>query len=153
MFVKAGSIIPLGPVLRWVDEFEADPLTLDVYPAGSTSYTLYEDDGISEGYLGGAYATTTFTCDDTSGHAVVTIGSQATAKYPFAGQLCSRTYVLKVEGQGSRPVMVTREGNVEPTLSALDFAAATEGWYYDGATKTVWLKFPLSSNAMTSVSL
>src|SRR5262249_29250323 len=60
VFVKAGSIIPMGPDLQWVDEKPADPLTLDIYPAGTTSYTLYEDDGVSEGYLGGAYATTKF---------------------------------------------------------------------------------------------
>jgi alpha-glucosidase (family GH31 glycosyl hydrolase) len=153
MFVRAGSIVPMGPVVQWVDELPADPLTLDVYPAGSTSYTLYEDDGISEGYLGGAYATTTFTSNDTSGHVVVTIGSQATAKYPFTGQLCSRTYVLKIDGQGTAPAIVTRDGNAEPTSSAAAFAGATEGWYYDRATKTVWVKFPLSSKAMTSVSL
>jgi alpha-glucosidase (family GH31 glycosyl hydrolase) len=38
------------------DEHPADPLTLDVYPGGATSYTLYEDDGMSDGYLGGAFA-------------------------------------------------------------------------------------------------
>ena len=69
LFVKAGSIIPLGPVLHYVDEQPADPLTLDVYPRGMTSYTLYEDDGISNGYQGGAYATTKFTSDNSAGHA------------------------------------------------------------------------------------
>jgi len=153
MFVKAGSIIPMGPVVQWADELPADPLTLDVYPAGTTSYTLYEDDGISEGYLGGAYATTKFTSDDTNGHVVLTVGAQSTAKYPFTGQLCSRTYVLKIDGQAVAPARVTRGGNVEPTSSAAAFAGTAEGWYYDGVAKTVWVKFPLSSDAMTSVSL
>jgi len=85
IFVKAGSIIPMGPKLRWVDEVPPDPLTLDIYPSGSTSYTLYEDDGMSEGYMGGAYSTTTFKADDSGGKVVVTIEAQKTAKYRFAG--------------------------------------------------------------------
>lgn len=153
MFVKAGSIVPMGPPILWVDELPADPLTLDIYPAGSTSYTLYEDDGISEGYLGGAYATTKFTSDDTSGRVVVTIGAQVTAKYAFTGQVCSRTYVLKIEGQRTAPSMVTRDGNAEPASSAAAFAGTTEGWYHDGAAETLWVKFPLASSATTSVSL
>jgi len=40
VFVKAGAIIPMGPVQHYVGEHAADPLTLDIYPAGSTSYTV-----------------------------------------------------------------------------------------------------------------
>jgi alpha-glucosidase len=153
VFVKAGSIIPMGPPLRWVDEVPVDPLTLDVYPAGATSYTLYEDDGTSEGYMGGAYSTTQLSCDNGSGHVTVTIGAQVTAKYGYAGQLCSRTYILKINGQAAAPASVTRDGQVEPASPAAAFGAATEGWYYDGAAHIVWVKFPLSSSATTRVSL
>ena len=58
LFVRAGSIIPMGPDLHWVDEQPADPLTLDTYPSGNTSYTLYEDDGASLGYQAGAFSRT-----------------------------------------------------------------------------------------------
>ncbi|MDP9002421.1 MAG: DUF5110 domain-containing protein [Myxococcota bacterium] len=155
VFVKAGSIIPMGPAIQWVDQVPADPLTLDIYPAGSTSYTLYEDDGVSQGYMGGAYSTTKFSADDTSGHVVVTIAAQATAKYPYSGQLCARTYVLKINQQSTGPAAVTRDGNSVPMSSSMAFGAAgaTEGWYYDAAAKTVWVRFHLASDAATSVSL
>jgi alpha-glucosidase (family GH31 glycosyl hydrolase) len=153
IFVKAGSIIPMGPPLRWVDEVPADPLTLDIYPAGSTSYTLYEDDGISEGYMGGAYSTTKLSSDDTTGKVVIAIGAQATAKYAYAGQLCSRTYILKINGRAVAPATVTRDGNAVPLSSAAAFSMAPEGWYYDATAQTVWVKFPLLSSASTSVSL
>jgi alpha-glucosidase (family GH31 glycosyl hydrolase) len=155
VFVKAGSIIPMGPAMQWVDQLPADPLTLDVYPAGSTSYTLYEDDGRSEGYLGGAYATTRFSCDATGAHPVVTIEAQKTAKYAFTGQLACRTYVLELHGQTSAPAGVTRDGRAEPMVTATAFAAgsASEGWYYDAAAQIVWTKFPLASTASTRVSL
>jgi hypothetical protein len=157
VFVKAGAIIPMGPVQHYVGELPADPLTLDIYPAGSTSYTLYEDDGISEGYLGGAYSTTELSTDDTSGHVVVSIGAQMTAKYGYTGQLCSRTYVLEIHGQSSAAGTVTRDGHTEPMLSgaaAFDGGSEAEGgWYYDPVAQTVWVRFLLSSAASTVVSL
>jgi hypothetical protein len=155
IFVKAGSIIPMGPSMRWVDQVPADPLTLDVYPAGSTSYTLYEDDGRSEGYLGGAYATTRFACDATGAHPVITIGAQTTAKYAFTGQLSCRTYVLELHGQTAAPAGVSRDGRALPMVSASAFTGGgvTEGWYYDATAQVVWSKFPLASSASTRVSL
>ncbi len=143
----------MGPDLHWVDEVPADPLTLDIYPAGATTYTLYEDDGISEGYMGGAYSTTKLSSDDTSGKPVITIGAQSTAKYAYAGQLCSRTYILKINGRATAPASVMRDGQAVPGASASAFGAATEGWYYDATTQTVWVKFHLASTASTSVSL
>jgi alpha-glucosidase (family GH31 glycosyl hydrolase) len=153
VFVKAGSIVPMGPPLRWVDEKPADPLTLDVYPAGATSYTLYEDDGVSQGYMGGAYSTTKLSADDTSGHVVVTIGAQATAKHTYAGQLCARTYVLQVHQQAAAPAGVTRDGAPVAPSSAGGFDAAAEGWYYDAAAKTTWVKIRVVSSMGASVAL
>jgi hypothetical protein len=155
LFVRAGSIIPMGPELQYVDEKPADPLTLDTYPSGLTSYTLYEDDGISQGYLGGAYSTTKFTADDTSGQVKMTIGAQVTAKYKYVGQVLSRTYILEIHlAQGAAaPSTVTRDGNAVMTSMASAFGAATEGWYFDAGSATVWVKFRLDSSAATTVSL
>ena len=154
VFIKAGSIIPMGPALKYVDEKPADPLTVDIYPAGKTSYKLYEDDGISEGYLGGAYSTTMFSVDDGGGHLAVGIDAQKTAKYTYPGQICSRTYKLKINGQSAPPRGVTRDGHAVTSVgssTALD--AATEGFYYDTTTRTVWVKFKLDSSQATKVAL
>ncbi|MDR1294800.1 MAG: carbohydrate-binding protein, partial [Bifidobacteriaceae bacterium] len=62
VFLKAGAIVPKGPEVDYADEVPLNPLTLDIYPSGTTSYTLYEDDGVTRRYLTeDAYATTTFT--------------------------------------------------------------------------------------------
>jgi hypothetical protein len=157
IFVKAGSIIPLGPVLTWVDEKPADPLTLDIYPAdpaGLTSYNFYEDDGISQGYMGGAYSTTKLTADNTGGKMTVGIGPQTLAKYDYAGRLCSRTYVLKINLQAAAPTSVSRDGSALASVAssaALDGAAT--GWFYDAVAKIVWVKFPLDASAKTSVTV
>ena len=47
VFVKAGAIVPMGPDVNYADEKPLDPLTLDIYPKGTTTFTLYEDDGES----------------------------------------------------------------------------------------------------------
>jgi alpha-D-xyloside xylohydrolase len=152
IFIKAGAIIPMGPALQWVDEKPGDPLTLDIYPAGQTSYSLYEDDGVSNAYLAGAYSTTALACDTSSGRPMISIGAAKLAKYPYAGQLSARTWVLKVNQQSAAPSTVTRDGAPVPMSSAATFDTASEGWYFDAAAKIVWVKFRIATNVATSVS-
>ncbi len=51
VFVKAGAIIPMGPEVDYADEKPLDPLTLDIYAKGESSFTLYEDDGQTREYI------------------------------------------------------------------------------------------------------
>ncbi len=161
MFVSAGAIIPMlipydssGNAIRqdYVGEFPDNPLTIDTYPSGSTSYTLYEDDGISDLYItNNEFSTTVFSSDNTSGHEVLTVGA---ANGSFAGQLSSRTYYLKLNQQTSAPASVTRDGNTESQVASKSaLVAASEGWYYDSANAIVWVKFTTATNVSTSVSL
>jgi hypothetical protein len=156
MFVKAGSIIPLGPNMRWVDEKPADPLTLDIYPSGTSSYTLYEDDGVSEGYLGKAYSTTLFTSTVSGSSVTISIGAQKTAKYHYAGQICERGYELSVHNRTTPPAQVTRDGtaitNKVTTKAAFD-AATGEAWFHDATAGIVWVKFRLLSSARIDVTM
>ncbi len=57
MFVRAGSILPLGPVMQYVGEKNWDNLELRVYPGADASFTLYEDEGDYYNYEKGVYAT------------------------------------------------------------------------------------------------
>jgi hypothetical protein len=152
MFVSAGAIIPMGPAMQYVDQLPADPLTLDIYPSGSTSYTLYEDDGISDLYItDNEFSTTLFTSNNTSGKETVTIGASSG---DYVGKLASRTYVLQINQQASAPAGVTRDGNAETQYtSQSSFSSASEGWYYDSTAKIVWVKFTISTSVSTSVSL
>lgn len=59
LYVKAGAIIPMQPVMQYVDEQPAPDLTLKVYP-GEGQWTLYEDDGRSFEYQSGAWSATTY---------------------------------------------------------------------------------------------
>ncbi len=56
VYVRAGSIVPTGPDLQYVDEKPAAPLTLNVYTGADGTYELYEDDGKTYAYEKGAFS-------------------------------------------------------------------------------------------------
>jgi alpha-glucosidase len=60
--VRPGAIIPLAPDMQSTGEKPWDPLTLEVFPAGRSEFTLYRDDGISFAYRQGDSTLTTFRC-------------------------------------------------------------------------------------------
>jgi alpha-D-xyloside xylohydrolase len=57
MFVRAGSILPLGPEMQYTGEKSWDNLELRVYPGADGSFTLYEDEGDNYNYEKGQYTT------------------------------------------------------------------------------------------------
>jgi alpha-D-xyloside xylohydrolase len=66
VFVRAGSIVPLGPVRLYADAPSAEPLELRVYPGRDGSFTLYDDAGDGYGYLRGERTTTLLQWNDRS---------------------------------------------------------------------------------------
>jgi len=64
LYVRAGSILPLGPVKQFVDEKVDGPLSLSIYPGSDASFLLYEDDGISFNYRKGEWMGTEMTWND-----------------------------------------------------------------------------------------
>ena len=67
MFVRAGSILPLGPEMQYVGEKTWDNLEIRVYPGADGTFTLYEDEGDSYRYEQGIYSTITFRWDNKAG--------------------------------------------------------------------------------------
>jgi alpha-D-xyloside xylohydrolase len=57
LFVKAGSIVPMGPYLQYATEKPADPIELRVYPGADAGFVLYEDENDTYNYEKGQYAT------------------------------------------------------------------------------------------------
>ena len=55
LHVRAGTILPLGPVREYVEQPTTDPPTIVVYPGADGAFTLYEDDGRSFDYRRGAF--------------------------------------------------------------------------------------------------
>jgi len=57
LFIRAGSIIPMGPTMEWSTQKPADPIELRVYPGADGDFTLYEDENDNYDYAKGQHAT------------------------------------------------------------------------------------------------
>ncbi len=57
IFVRSGSIIPLGPDIQYTEETVEAPLVLKIYTGGNGQFTLYEDEADNYNYEKGSFAT------------------------------------------------------------------------------------------------
>jgi alpha-glucosidase/alpha-D-xyloside xylohydrolase len=55
LYVRAGAVLPIGPVKQYTGEKVDGPLTLAVYPGADGSCNLYEDDGSTFNYRTGEW--------------------------------------------------------------------------------------------------
>ncbi len=87
LFIKAGSILPIGPEIEYTGQKPDDPIVLYVYTGADARFTLYEDEGTNYNYEKGEYATIEMTYQDATGE--FTIGER---KGDFPGMLKERTF-------------------------------------------------------------
>jgi len=90
LFVRAGSIVPTGPVRQFAADQPGAPVTLLVYPGGNGRFSLYEDDGTSQQYLKGAWSRVPLAWDEAS--RTLTIG---TREGSFPGMQQRRTFLIR----------------------------------------------------------
>jgi len=64
VYVRAGTILPFGPVIQHTSELPGGALEVQVYPGKDATFTLVEDDGVNQDYLRGKTRRTTFHWDD-----------------------------------------------------------------------------------------
>jgi len=94
LYVRAGSIVPMGPPIQWSAEKPADPIELRVYRGGDAEFTLYEDENDNYNYEKGVYTTIPFRWDDVN--QVLTIGDR---RGEFPGMLAQRTFQIVFVGE------------------------------------------------------
>lgn len=75
LYVRAGSIIPMAPVMQYVDERPLDQLTLRIWK-GTGEFTLYEDDGHSFDYKTQTFCTTTYRVSSEAERTIVEMGAR-----------------------------------------------------------------------------
>jgi alpha-glucosidase (family GH31 glycosyl hydrolase) len=56
LYIRAGAVIPMGPVKQYTAEKVDGPLTVWVHPGGDGAFSLYEDDGKSFNYRKGEFS-------------------------------------------------------------------------------------------------
>jgi len=94
LYVRAGSILPIGPKVQYAIQKKWDNLEIRVYPGTDGKFTLYEDENDNYDYQKGIYSTITFTWNNVK--KILIIGDR---KGVFPGMLKERKF---------RIVMVSR---------------------------------------------
>lgn len=64
LYVKAGSIIPMGPKVQYAEEKKWDDLEVRIYPGANGDFILYEDENDNYNYEKGQYSTILFYWND-----------------------------------------------------------------------------------------
>ena len=64
LYVRAGSILPLGPDVQYAEEKKWDALEIRIYSGADAEFTLYEDENDNYNYEKGFYSIITFKWDD-----------------------------------------------------------------------------------------
>ena len=118
LLVKAGAIIPVGPVTQYVDEKPDAPITFNVYVGADGTFSLYEDDGVSNGYLRKEFSRIPVTYNDKTGN--VTIGARAGS---YKGMVAKREFRVRF---------------IKPGVSSSDnFDASDKVVAYEGKAVTI----------------
>ena len=118
LYVRAGSILPMGPILQYATEKAADPVELRVYTGAEGEFTLYEDENDTYNYEKGAFTTIQIRWDEHNN--TLTIGDR---HGEFPGMLKQRTFHIVWVGPG-HGTGVTGETRPDATVSYIGKAIA-----------------------------
>jgi alpha-glucosidase (family GH31 glycosyl hydrolase) len=102
LFVKQGSIIPMRNYASSVERGNNNTLALHVYPGDNGRFNLLEDDGTSNDYLNGIYASTIIELNNKLDNATVKINP---AEGSYSGMKSTRRWVLHIHGE-KKPQLV-----------------------------------------------
>lgn len=125
LLVKAGAIIPTWPPCQYVEKGWSSEVGLLVYPAQSSNFTLYEDDGIGLGYRTGKFAKTLILCETIDKGVRLTIGGRQGS---YSGMPASRNFTVSIH-------LLT-----QPKTITLDGAIVESVW--DATAKVATVKIP-----------
>ncbi len=136
VYVKAGAIVPEQPAMLHTGRRPVNPLIVEVWPlpsGASTSYSLYEDSGVSVQYQRGVYARTPIKATATKDTLEVEIGP---VQGSFPGMLRNRSYTLRLPDDWP-PASVTVNGKPVP-----QGGVGKAGWTFEGNTLTTVIPTP-----------
>ncbi|WP_200975546.1 glycoside hydrolase family 31 protein [Echinicola sp. 20G] len=132
VFVKAGAIIPMQEAVAFDNKEPFGDITLEVFPGKDAVFSLFEDDGISEKYMEGAYAQTTIETHQEAEALAIKIGTSEGEFDPGV-----RNYILKLH-LDSIPQTVLASGKDLDMISIDSLLSGQKGWHYDEAGKVLW---------------
>lgn len=102
LYMKAGAILPVGPVKQYASEPSNEPLVLKVFPGADGRFSLYEDDGSSFNYERGQFSRVE--CRWNDGSRTLTLqpdqAGKAVSRRVFAVEIVGRTGRKTVQFDG-----------------------------------------------------
>jgi alpha-glucosidase (family GH31 glycosyl hydrolase) len=140
VYLRAGAIVPMQPPMMYTGQKPVDPLIVNVWPlapSDSSSYSVYEDSGVSVEYEKGVFARTLIKATQIFDTLRVEIGP-VQGGYP--GMLRTRAYELRLPADWP-PATVTVNGIAVRQAGAL----GKGGWSFVGNTLTTIIPVPATS--------
>jgi alpha-D-xyloside xylohydrolase len=89
LFVRQGSIVPVGPQIQYAEEKTDGTMTLYIYTGKNAEFTLYEDENENNNFQKGMYSTIDFKWDEAT--QILTIGKRNGS---YAGMMNSRSFKI-----------------------------------------------------------
>ena len=111
LYVRAGAVVPHGPVKQYVDEVVDAPLTLVVYPGANGASTWYEDDGRTFGYRTGAFMRVAMLWHDATRRLTLSLAPGGRMRPPARRQL-----IVRVAGEAATRTVTFDGRRVEVAL-------------------------------------
>jgi len=146
VYVKEGAIVPMQPAMLHTGEKPVDPLIVNVWPlkpGTSSSYSVYEDSGVSVEYQRGVFARTPVEATQSGDTLRVEIGPVVGG---FPGMLKTRGYELRLPADWP-PVSVTVNGKAVAFVKP----GQRDGWRFEGNTLTTVIPVPAQSTGVKAV--
>ncbi|MFI5360331.1 MAG: TIM-barrel domain-containing protein [Elusimicrobiota bacterium] len=131
--VRAGAIIPMAPDMKNTSEKPWDPLTVEIYPSGKSSFTLYGDDGKSFDYQKGRFTLTKLESAQEGSAVRVTVDESNKLFVPHE-------YVLRLHLRR------------EPNAVTVD-AAKSKDWSWDSSARVLTARLASSAALKHEVSV
>ena len=130
IFIKRGAIIPMTNPNNNPKEMDKHQRIYELYPFGESSFTEYDDDGLTEAYRLGQSATTVIGCNEQNGNVTITI---QTTKGGFDGMEYEKSTLLRINTTAQPKKISANVGGKKLQLTevySLDDLNGGENVYY-----------------------
>jgi alpha-glucosidase len=105
VYVRAGTILPVGPVIQYSEQTSAAPLEIHIYPGKNGSFKMVEDDGVSYNYTKNDTRTTAYYWNDKTKTLTWKVSG------PYSGKNVYKI-IKAVLGKEEKIVLIGKKGSV-----------------------------------------
>lgn len=152
VFIKEGAILPMTEAHNNVSQIDKAERMYEFYPAGKTEFTEYDDDGTTERYRRGQWATTHIVSNQEGDKLTVEVEP---AKGGFEGMVKEKSTLFRINVTAQPKKLSARIGKAKVKLEAVTsmeaFRKGTNVYYYEAAPQMN--RFATPGSEMASVQV